>query len=251
MKSLFYQYVLGFISTCACGLYSPLQAQWLLDLETGAVVGSRYNEVRVPGNGGTQFDIARDFDTKPAFFYRIRAGYTFGKRHTVSALFAPLRVKSTGSSSQNIDFNGARFAPDQPLNIRYQFNSYRLTYRYDLISRERFTLGLGLTAKIRDAAIELDNGQTRSEKTNLGFVPLVNFYLNWQMTDRLHFLLEGDALAAPQGRAEDIFAGLGYRLGEQWTIKAGYRLLEGGADNDEVYNFTWFDYASVGLVWRW
>jgi hypothetical protein len=248
MKKISYRLVLGLAWSCLVSFVAHAQA--LVDVESGAVLGGKYNEVRVPGNGGTLFDIAKDFDTKPTFFYRIRVGYTFGKRHTVSALFAPLSVKSTGVTSKNINFNGANFDPDRPLDIRYQFNSYRLTYRYDFISHERFTLGLGLTAKIRDAAIELSNTQTRSEKTNLGVVPLVNFYINWQFADRLQLLLEGDALASPQGRAEDVFAGVGVQLADQWTLKAGYRLLEGGADNDEVYNFTWFNYASLGLIWR-
>jgi hypothetical protein len=33
-------------------------------------------------------------------------------------------------------------------------------------------------------------------------------------------------------------------------LKAGYRLLEGGADNDEVYNFTLVNYATIGLIAR-
>lgn len=250
MRKISKHLLLGLVWCCLAGSGSWVQAQVLVDLETGAVLGGRYNEVRVPGNGGTLFDIAKEFDTQPTFFYRVRVGYTFGKRHTVSALYAPLAIKSTGVAPRNIDFNGARFNSNSPLDIRYQFNSYRLTYRYDWVSHERFTLGLGLTAKIRDAAIGLTNAQTRSEKTNVGLVPLVNFYLNWQFAERVQLLVEGDALAARQGRAEDVFAGLGVRLGDQWTVKAGYRLLEGGAENDEVYNFTWFNYASLGLIWR-
>jgi hypothetical protein len=31
-------------------------------------------------------------------------------------------------------------------------------------------------------------------------------------------------------------------------LKAGYRLLEGGADNDEVYNFALINYAAFGFL---
>ncbi len=82
-------------------------------------------------------------------------------------------------------------------------------------------------------------------------VPLINFYLNWNFTQRAGFLLEGDALVGKQGRAEDIFGGFTYKLNDIISAKAGYRVLEGGADNDEVYNFTWFNYASAGVVIRW
>ena len=67
---------------------------------------------------------------------------------------------------------------------------------------------------------------------------------------RATFLLEGDALAAPQGRAEDIFAGILVHTGKRWSVKAGYRFLEGGADNDEVYTFALVHYLAAGVVVR-
>jgi hypothetical protein len=38
-----------------------------------------------------------------------------------------------------------------------------------------------------------------------------------------------------------------YRFSDRLGLKAGYRILEGGADNDEVYNFALFNFASAGL----
>jgi hypothetical protein len=86
-----------------------------------------------------------------------------------------------------------------------------------------------------------------SEKTNVGFVPIINFRMLWNLDEKLGILLEGDALAAPQGRAEDVLIAATYRVSDRFGVKAGYRILEGGADNDEVYNFALFNYASVGL----
>jgi len=66
--------------------------------------------------------------------------------------------------------------------------------------------------------------------------------------DRCRCSSRADALAAPQGRAEDIFAGIVVDAGKQWSIKAGYRFLEGGADNDEVYTFAAVHYVAGGVV---
>lgn len=33
-------------------------------------------------------------------------------------------------------------------------------------------------------------------------------------------------------------------------VFAGYRTLEGGADNDSLYTFAWLHYAVVGLGYR-
>lgn len=235
---------------CLC-VHDAVQAQFLLDVESGAVFNSRYNEVQVPGNTGTRFDLSKDFSGNSTFFYRIRAGITLSDRHTISLLYAPLRVKSTATPGQEIVFNGAAFTAGNPIDASYTFNSYRLTYRYDFIINPNLRFGAGITAKIRDADIRLSNEQLSSTKSNVGFVPLINFYLGWNFTQKLGLILEGDALVGKQGRAEDIFAGLGYQIvKEKVTLKAGYRVLEGGADNDEVYNFTWFDYASAGLIFR-
>jgi len=38
--------------------------------------------------------------------------------------------------------------------------------------------------------------------------------------------------------------------GKRWSIKAGYRFLEGGADNDEVYTFALVHYVAAGLIVR-
>ena len=61
--------------------------------------------------------------------------------------------------------------------------------------------------------------------------------------------MDGDALAAPQGRAEDVLIAATYEVSDNLAIRAGYRILEGGADNDEVYNFALFNYASVGVTY--
>ncbi|MCU0606718.1 MAG: hypothetical protein MUF78_04705 [Candidatus Edwardsbacteria bacterium] len=222
-------------------------ARPFVDLEAGAVF-SGYNDVAVPGDAGTRFSLSRQLRSDPAPFGRLRAGYCFGGRHTVSALAAPLRISASGSSDRDIVYLGQTFPAGIALTSRYRFDSYRLTYRWDPLRRERLTAGFGFTAKIRDAAIGLEGGGLRAEKKNTGFVPIVNFRVAWRPAERLTALFEGDALAAPQGRAEDVFAGAAYRLGRRVSLKAGYRLLEGGADNDEVYTFSLFHYAVLGAV---
>ncbi|MFZ1845950.1 MAG: hypothetical protein WAU12_03520, partial [Saprospiraceae bacterium] len=61
---------------------------------------------------------------------------------------------------------------------------------------------------------------------------------------------EGDALAAPQGRAEDVLLAVTYKFSDNLMTHLGYRILEGGADNDEVYNFSLIHYASVGVLYK-
>jgi hypothetical protein len=231
----------------ACLTPFPVQAQMTADIETG-IVFSGYNDVRIPGDGGTLFSLSEDLHIDPSTFFRVRAEYTLNSKHTIGLLVAPLRLEAKGSSIREIHFLDESFPPDTQLKARYRFDSYRLTYRYELFTDRPFQAGLGVTAKIRDAAIALEDGGKGAEKKNTGFVPLVHFRLHWFFLPRFGMLLSGDALAAPQGRAEDVLLAVFFRPNRRIGLKAGYRILEGGADNDEVYNFTLIHYLVAGAL---
>jgi hypothetical protein len=240
--------VIYLISILALAFYPTIliKAQALIDVESGLVF-TGYNDVRIPGDKGTRFSLKNDLQPETKIFYRVRAGYTINSRHTVSLLYAPLEIKSKGSVTHDISFEGIVFPANTQITGTYKFNSYRLTYRYDIVNKSKIIFGLGFTAKIRDAKVALTSPGLISEKTNVGFVPIINFRLLWKVGDKFGLLLDGDALAAPQGRAEDVLIAATYKLSDNFGIRSGYRILEGGADNEEVYNFALFHYASVGL----
>ncbi len=226
-----------------------LRAQVDLDIETG-IAFSGYNDVRVPGKGGTDISLSEELEADAEVFYRIRVLYHFSERHHLGALYAPLTIHSAGQINRALVFEGETFPAKTPLESSYKFNSYRLFYRYDFLRNDDLEIGAGFTAKIRDARIAVEGGGRSSEKTNVGFVPIIHFRLLWKFAGDVALLLDGDALAAPQGRAEDVLAALLYSATDRLQLKAGYRILEGGADNDEVYSFTLINYASVGAIYR-
>jgi len=154
------------------------EPRWTVDVESGAAF-SGYNDVRIPGEGGTRLSLSEELAADPVPFMRI-----------------------------------------------------------------------GLTGKIRDASIALWSEGAKAEKTNTGFVPLLNFGFLWSLSEPLRLILEADALAAPQGRAADVLAGVERDLGKRLSLRGGYRLLEGGADNDEVYTFALLHHVSIGAVIR-
>ena len=235
-----------FILVITCLFSSPIKAQLLIDVETG-LLSIGYNDIRISGDKGTLISFKDDLESEPNAFYRIRANYKIKSRHTFSLLYAPLQTKSDGNISKDVLFEGVLFPANTQLDGTYKFNSYRLTYRYDIVSKPKIIFGLGFTAKIRDAKISLESNNLYSEKTNVGFVPIINFRVWWKMNEKFGILLDGDALAAPQGRAEDVLLAATYKLNDNIDMRAGYRILEGGADNDEVYNFSLFNYASLGV----
>ena len=113
------------------------KAQFVIDLESGSVFTGN-NDVRIPGDQGTLFSFKDDLDSKTAFFYRLRVDYTIKSRHAFSLLYAPLKTKADGSLAKDILFEGVAFPANAPLDGTYKFNSYRLTYRYNIVNKPNF-----------------------------------------------------------------------------------------------------------------
>ncbi|MBI5068025.1 MAG: hypothetical protein HZB56_07280 [Deltaproteobacteria bacterium] len=226
----------------AAGAATP----WV-DLETGGA-WSIYNDVRIPGNSGKAFSLTDDLATSPAPYTRVRLGVTLG-RHEVSALYAPLRLTAQGVAPADITFNGRTFAAATPLRGTYRFDSYRVGWRYFLVQGGPVDVALGVTAKIRDAAIAICDA-TCSVRSDTGFVPLASFLVHWRFAERFGLLLDGDALAGGPGRAEDVTLALTWEAAPQVTARAGWRFVEGGADTASVYTFAMVSYLGGGLTVR-
>jgi hypothetical protein len=217
-----------------------------VEIEAGAVFSAR-NDLRIPGDTGTKLSLTDDLSTDPAPVFRVRAGLRFAKRHELSALYAPLKLTASGSVDREILFDGGTYPAGSPILAVYRFDSYRLTYRYSLVHRRGLQVAIGLTGKIRRAETAL-YGAVAQRKTNTGFVPLASLQVKWQpQGNRFGLLMDVDALAAPQGRAEDVLLAATYQVNDNVGLRLGYRTLEGGADNDEVYTFAWLHYVVAGV----
>jgi hypothetical protein len=225
---------------------NPVSAvSYRVDLESGIAM-SGYNDVRIPGDSGTTFSLSEDLEIESAPFIRGKLICSLGKKHHIELLVAPLSLDAEGELDKTVEFNGVTFQPSVPLKSKYRFDSYRATYRYDFYRGEKLLIGAGFTGKVRDAAISLSDGTVETEKKNRGFVPLVHFLVKRSIGGGMDLLLQGDALASPQGRAEDVLGALLYNHGSHLRFKIGYRILEGGADVEEVYTFALIHYLVLG-----
>lgn len=239
--------LLFLLTTCSTA-FSSVERPFYLDLEAGPVWNT-YNSIAIPNDGtATKFSLTDTVNIESKIAFRVRLGYRIAERHSVSVLYAPLSLKGSGVLSSNIDFNEARFLESTSIDAVYKFNSYRLTYAYTWVDRPQLKFQVGFTAKIRDAKISISDAVTSSVKKNTGFVPLLHFGLLWLITERLSFQTDLDAMIAPQGRAEDLSLGFLWRAYPFLSFKLGYRVVEGGADVTEVYNFACLQYLTTGLI---
>jgi hypothetical protein len=221
--------------------------RWIFEIEGGAVWQSQ-NDVQIPNDEtGTRFSLVDVIGEGPWPAGRLYLTWNINQKHGLRVLLAPLSITETATLTDPVDFAGSSFAAGVPTEATYKFNSWRLSYRYRFHGGERWRWWIGFTAKIRDAKIRLDQGAVAAEKTDLGFVPLLHLAADWRFADHWSADLDVDGLAGGPGRAVDGALKLRYHFGESWSLAAGYRTVEGGADVDEVYSFAWLHYAVASL----
>lgn len=211
-----------------------------------AGVWSNRNDVRIPPDTGTEFSIVDLIGSGPTGAIRTEVTIEMAERHGLRFVYAPVRVTGRGTPDAAIDFAGERFAPEA-IDAEYQFSSYRATYRYRVVNGRTWRLHVGFTGFVRDARIALTQDATAAEDADVGFVPLGHVSAQARLADRWELALELDGAAAPQGRAFDFAGTINFRPTPRWTLAAGYRTIEGGADVDEVFTFAWLN-AAVARV---
>ena len=220
-------------------------AQTFVNLESGAFY-TGMNDVR-NGNNGTLFSLKNDFHTPVSPFWRLRVGYLSNGKNHFSFLYAPLKIVETGTIENDLLFDGKNFKANLPIEAVYKFNSYRFTYNRIIISKDHFKFGLGLSAKIRDAGVSLKNRELVSENFSIGFAPLINLLANWDISQKMGVDFFGEGIAASKGRAIDLSLSGRYSFTKNLQGNIGYRLLEGGANGTNRYNFIQLHFIFASL----
>ncbi len=221
--------------------------QFIAEVETGGLWFSR-NDVRIPNEEGTLFDMTTLTGTDPAPFLRLRLNLMLGDRHLLRVLYAPVEVSGSGQFEQEVFFEESTFQPDIMTEGTYQFNTYRLTYRYMFLDSRPWRLGAGAAVLVRDAEVKLEQEELTERNTDLGVVPLVHLFAERYLTENFSLSFDAETLAGPQGRATDAAIAANFAISNPLSFNIGYRVIEGGADVGEVYNFAWINFGFIGIT---
>ena len=220
-----------------------------LTVELGAAWQAR-NDARIENEPpNTRFAIDEITGSGPYPAGRVALEWPLAERHVLRLLAAPLRIDDTGISNDTIVFRETVFDPGR-VRAEYRFDSWRLGYRYVFHDSDRWTWSGGATLNIRDAEIRLSQDGTSRSRSNTGVVPLLALVGEWRFAPGWRMLLDFEGLGASQGRAIDATLQAGYDLTPSLHLSGGYRVLDGGADNDDLYTFARFDFAVLALHWR-
>ena len=139
---------------------------WEVQLEVGASFQEK-NDVQIPNDReGTRFSLEELVGDGPWATVRADINWNINEKHGMRLVLSPFSYTEKGSFDKSVDFAGETYQRDERVKATYQFNSWRLGYRYNFLDRDDWQLWVGGTLKVRDAEIKLRQGF--SSKRNLG-----------------------------------------------------------------------------------
>ena len=206
------------------------------------------NDVQIPNDASaTRFSLDDAVDAGALPFVRLEAKWAINDRHGVRVMLAPLEYTESANFDEVIRFAGESFDTGEPVDATYRFNSWRVGYFYTLKNTGTTVFRIGGTLKVRDAEIRLSQGETTSFDDDVGLVPLLYLAGAYRLTERWTLGVDLDGLAGGPGRAIDAGVTLDYKLARRWHIGVEARVLDGGADVDDVFNFATFTSAALSV----
>ena len=221
-------------------------------------------------SAGTYFDLKHQGGQSTLFpFYRLAADAQLGRRNHLDFVMQPLDLRTQVQLQDDLRVDKALYPADSAVDIRYGFDFYRATWRYDLLPRNDQELSFGAGMQLRDADIIFTSGDgtLRRENRNVGPVPLL--VMQWEQRWKSGYWLGMDAqgfyanIKVLNGSTKTSVEGAIYEV----SLKAGldvpgpvdswlnFRFLGGGSDGTSAnpdgpgdgYTKNWLNTMTVSL----
>jgi hypothetical protein len=216
------------------------------DLEVGVI--APYSHVIQFGQEGSRFDYVREGSQNVAFpTLRVSAEVEIAKHHNIVFLYQPIDLRTEAVLRRDVRLDKVDFASGTPINLRYGFDYYRVSYLYDFYKDPRYELAVGASLQLRDASITFTSidSEQRVVNTDLGVVPLIKVRGRYTFKSGFWLGLEADAIYARGriitgtvasgfiGALYDVSARAGFRPTGFLDIYFSLRFVGGGARGTE------------------
>jgi len=187
------------------GFYNSPDSFWGFQshVEVG-FLGFFYHRIQF-GVGETYFNYVADGGQDVWFpFQRISADIFLGPRHRIVFLYQPIDVRTKVRLASPVSVYGETFDAGEPLELRYGFDFYRLSYLYDFSKDPRNELAVGASLQIRDAVITFsqpgdpaaNQAAKLREQRNVGPVPALKFRAKYYVGPKVWLGTEIDGIYA-------------------------------------------------------
>jgi hypothetical protein len=178
------------------------------------------------GKDGTYFDYVREGGQDTLFpVARLSAEVEINRRHTLVFLYQPLDLQTRVPLPRAVRVDGLDFPANTPVELRYGFPFYRLSYLYDLLPDDRHELSIGLGLQIRNATIDFasSDGKLLRTNRNVGPVPLLKARGRYGFSNGAFVGFEVDGFYAPisglNGSDQEVVGAIA-----DMSLRAGLRL---------------------------
>ena len=203
------------------------------------------------GREGTKFNYVADGGQDVLFpFSRISAELHMKPRHTIILLYQPLDIRTETYLTKPLVVDTDTFPAGTPMNLRYGFDFYRVSYQYDFWPQPDRELAVGLSLQVRDASISFvpKDGSNVRVYDDLGPVPILRFRgrlpitgSSWVGTEIDGFYAQGKVVTGSTNvessfRGAILDASLRYGLSLNQSVDAfiNARYIGGGASGQQA-----------------
>lgn len=167
----------------------------------------------------------------------------WNRRHGLIFLYQPIDLRTEETLRKDLVVDNLRFPAGTPMNLRYGFDFYRVSYLYNFFSsREDDELSLGGSVQLRNAIIDFTSADGLLRRTNrdVGPVPAIKSRGRWHVGERAWLGYEADGMYAPvkyiNGGKSDVVGAIldfslrvGYDVAPPLGVFFNARYLGGGA----------------------
>jgi hypothetical protein len=220
------------------------------EVETGMVrvTNHRYLVGR-EDEGATNFDFVSQGGQDVFYpFDRYTAGLKIREKHHVGLLYQPLEINTAVTFREDVLIDSIRFSAGTPMELKYGFPFYRVSYTYSFINNPRLTLAGGIALQVRNASIVFKavDGSGLMVAQNVGPVPAFVFYGKYKVSEHFYMSLDATGLYASsaiinganfdfEGSLLDASLQAGYRIRPGVDVYGNLRFLGGSSRGESQY----------------
>lgn len=220
------------------------------------------------GGDGSRVDYVKEGGQDNLFAVARVQAEVRSKSHRVIFLYQPLDLQSDEIARRDLAVDGLVFPEGTPLNFRYRFPFYRVSWMSDVAKADDLEVGIGASLQIRNARIDFTSldGTLKRSNRNIGPVPVLKMRVRKDFDNGWFVGGEADGFYAPikyingsdndvEGAIVDASLRLGrpVRPGAEFFVNLRY--LGGGASgtSSNPQNFTdgytrnWLNFMTVTL----
>ena len=197
-----------------------------------AILSHTYQNGTSAADPGSDFDFRNEGGQELLFpFARYSVGATIAGKHRVWFTYQPLEIVTNVTFKETREIGEFTFAAETPMELKYGFPFYRMSYTYDLLNNyDNAILGVGAALQIRNASIVFKSiAGTATElyvSQNLGLVPALAIYSQY----RFPFGLVLSADIAGTYASSELFNGANFEFEGSIldaSLRMGYELPNG------------------------